>query len=155
MTNFSLLGGSLSPQVCLLATVRTKVLATKSKSVFGCWPLLVHYKIEKPNTFMGLLPPLSLVDMLHATGGDFHTWWFPYLPVASMVWAVCLPELLVLAIGFFFSPFLGCFLFMMFLAGFHQNTSLAGFINTRSIYTSDILFQFSDVGSLASPSRGI
>jgi hypothetical protein len=44
---------------------------------------------------------------------------------------------------------------MMFLAGFHQNTSWADFINTRSIYTSDILFQFSDVGSSATPSRGI
>ncbi len=154
LTNFSLFGGSLSPEVCLLATVCTKVLATKSKSVFRCWPLLVHYKIEKPNNFMGLLPPLSLIDMLHASGGDFHTWWFPYLPVASMVWAVCLPELWSLPLVSFSLPFLGAFFLWCFWQGFIK-TLVGQTLLTLDQFTQVIFFfNFLMLGHRLPPQEG-
>jgi len=59
---------------------------------------------------MGGSPALSLVDMLHVTGGGFGSQCFPFLCMARLFWAVCLPGLLVFAPLFLFSlPFLGAF----------------------------------------------
>jgi hypothetical protein len=60
------------------------------------------------------LPLLSLVDLLHATGGGFGSWWLPFLLVAHLCWAVLIARTFVLAPCFLFSPFLGCFLSIKF-----------------------------------------
>jgi len=52
------------------------------------------------------LPPLSLVNLLHVTGGGLGSYWFPFLLVARHCWAVCLlPGLPSLPlVSFFFFP---------------------------------------------------
>ncbi len=59
------------------------------------------------------LPLLFLVDMFHVTSGGFSFQWLPFLLVAFLFWAICLPRLQSLAL-FFSSPFLRCFLFIKF-----------------------------------------
>ncbi len=56
------------------------------------------------------LPPLSLVDTLHASSGGFSILWFHCLYVAHLLWVVC-PNVNPCP---FISPFLGCLLFTKF-----------------------------------------
>jgi hypothetical protein len=83
---------------------------------------------------------LSLVDMLHATGEGVLMILSASL---SSVWAIsfgrfaCLPGLFVLALCFFFSPFLGCFLLMEF-----GRASSPFFLGSKVFF-----FQFCDVAS--------
>jgi len=86
---------------CLLAW--TLVLACLFFSLF-CW-VLSFYKA-----------PLSLVDMLHATGGGqlvegsvLSGSLFSSMPTS---FGLLLARTLVLALCFFLSPFVGCFLFI-------------------------------------------
>ncbi len=58
-----------------------------------------------------LMPPISLVDKLQATGGGLVV---PLPPCGPPVLGCLLAWTLVLALCFFFSPFLGCFLFVKF-----------------------------------------
>jgi hypothetical protein len=60
------------------------------------------------------LPPLSLVDMIQATSGGFGTLVVPLPSCGPPLLDCLLAYILVLAPCFFFSPFLGCFLFMKF-----------------------------------------
>jgi hypothetical protein len=69
-----------------------------------------------------LNPYLSLVDMLHTTGGRFGYVVIPFPPSGPPLLSCLLAWTLVLAPCFFFSPFLGCFPF--FYKGWQ------GFINT-------------------------
>ncbi len=55
------------------------------------------------------LPRISLIDMLHATGGGFSIYCFLFLHVAHLFWVVCLPELWSFPFVFFYIPFLGAF----------------------------------------------
>jgi hypothetical protein len=58
-----------------------------------------------------LMPPISLVDMLQASGGGLVV---PLPPCGPPVLGCFLAWTLVLALCFFFSPFLGCFLLVKF-----------------------------------------
>jgi hypothetical protein len=52
-TNFLLSSEESAASVCLLATVLMvlyKSVAVKVKSVCGCWPMWLHYKIENKKT---------------------------------------------------------------------------------------------------------
>ncbi len=77
-------------------------------------------QVLEPNVFFFLcLPHLSLVNLLHATREGFGSQWSPFLLVAHLCWAVCLPGLWSLPLVSFSLPLLGAF-FLQSLAGFHQ-----------------------------------
>ncbi len=65
-------------------------------------------------SFIGFTSPLSLVDMLHVTGGGFSSQWFPFLLVACLIWATCLPRLGSLPLVSFSLHFFSSFLFIKF-----------------------------------------
>ncbi len=73
--------------------------------------------------FLTYRSPLSLVDLLHVIGGGFSSQWFPFLLVACLCWAVCLPGLCSRSLVSFSLPFsfflflfvfFWCFLFIKF-----------------------------------------
>jgi hypothetical protein len=64
-TNFFLSSEESAVAVCLLATVLMvlyKSVAVKVKSVCGCWPMWLHYKIENKKTGPRRLPWSSSVS---------------------------------------------------------------------------------------------
>jgi len=62
--------------------------------------------------------PFLLVHMLQATGGGFGTSWFPYLLLACLFWAVCLPGLGPCPFVCFSLPFFGELSFYKVWQGF-------------------------------------
>jgi hypothetical protein len=74
------------------------------------------------------LPPLSFVDMLHATSGGFGTQWFPFLLMSRLF--VCLDfDTCPL---FLFLSFLGGF-FLQRLAGFPHPLTMCSKLNVNQL----------------------
>jgi hypothetical protein len=89
--------------------------------------LLLQGKVLLGYGFYGGLPPLSLVNLLHVTGGGFGSYWFPFLLVARRCWVVCLPPgLPSLPLIFKIFPFSWVLSFYKVWHGFINNNYKSG-----------------------------